>query len=99
MRSSSEHHWRFSDDVVAVYLAYHSDKLLGQSREQVSMTLGIKEGSMKMRVSNIQGVLSKSSAQSRKARDRYKTCPEPELRATVLGILLRAAEELAHGKA
>lgn len=92
MRSSDEHRWRFSDDVVAVYLAYHGDKLLGQSHKQVSAKLAIKEGSMKMRVSNILGVLSKSSAQSRKARDQYQNCPEPELRAIVQGILLRAAE-------
>ena len=92
MRSSNEHHWQFSDDVVAVYLAHHGDEALGQSRKQVSSKLGIKEGSMKMRESNILGVLSKSSAQSRKAREQYKNFPEPELRAIVQGILLRAAE-------
>ena len=92
MRSSNEHHWRYSDDVVAVYLAYHEDKLLGKSRKQVSKTLGIEEGSMKMRVSNIRGVLTKSSKQSREARELYKACPEPELRAIVLGILLRASD-------
>jgi hypothetical protein len=93
MRSNTEHHWLYSDDIVAVYLAYHGDKLLGQSRERVSMKLGIKKGSMKMRESNILGVLTQSSEQSRNAREKYKNFPEPELRAIVLGILLRASDE------
>jgi uncharacterized protein YqeY len=56
------------------------------------LTLGIKEGSMKMRESNILGVLTKSSKQSRNALEKYKDFPEPELRAIVLGILLRASD-------
>lgn len=81
MRSNNEHHWRFTDDVIAVYLAYHGDKLLGQSRKQVSMTLGIKEGSMKLRESNILGLMTNIAKQSCKAREQYKAVPEPELRA------------------
>jgi hypothetical protein len=93
MRSSTEHHWRFTDDVVAVYLAYHGDKLLGQSRKQASKALGIKEGSMKMRVSNILGILTQCSKQSANARTQYAGISELELRGITLGILMRASEE------
>lgn len=92
MRSSNEHHWRFTDDVVAAYLAFHGDKLLGQSLEQASITLGITKRSMKMRVSNILGILTKCTKQSGIVRDQYRGVPEPELRAIALGILMRAAE-------
>lgn len=98
MRSSTEHQWRYSDDVVAVYLAYHGDKQLGQSRRQISTTLGIKEGSMKLRVSNILGVMANIAKQSCKAREQCKNVTEPELRGMVLGILLRATDESASGK-
>jgi hypothetical protein len=97
MSSSDKHRWRESDDLVAFYLSRHSADQLGLSLSDVAEILSIRPGSMRMRMSNFQsqespGGLRNASKQTCAVFQSYGDRSEPELRAMVLGILLRARE-------
>jgi hypothetical protein len=97
MRSNNEHRWRESDDLVAFYLFRHGTDQLGVALSQVADVLGIELGAMNMRKSNFRsqespGGLANAAKQTRAIFEIYRNTPEIELRAMVLGVLMRARE-------
>ena len=94
MRSEHEHRWNELDDLVAFYFSRY-----GEQREwaDAAEALGIGLGSMKMRISNFRsqenpGGLANASKQTCAVFQSYRHLPEPELRAMVLGVLMRARD-------
>jgi hypothetical protein len=97
MRSSEEHRWKESDDLVAFYLSRHGADQFCLSLSEVAMILGISLGAMNMRMSNFQsqespGGVANASKQTRAVFQNYCKAPELELRGMVRGILMRARE-------
>lgn len=99
MRSSTEHRWTKSEDMVAFYLSRHGDSQLGLQLTEIAQRVGIKPGTMKMRMSNFRslepnaapGELNKPSRQTRAVFEEYGHMTEIELRPLILDILDRAS--------
>jgi hypothetical protein len=95
MRSSAEHRWTKSDDMVAFYLSRHGDSLLGFQLTEIAQRVGVKPGTMRMRMSNFRslepdvepGELNKPSMQTRTVFQEYSHMTEAELRPVILDIL------------
>ena len=89
MRSSEEHHWTVSDDIIAFYLSRHGDAQLGLGLPQVAEHVGITVGTLKMRMSNCRslennaasGELSKASRQTRTVFLDHSHMTEADLRS------------------
>jgi hypothetical protein len=97
MHSPKEHHWKESDDVVALYLSKYGDSGLGLAISDVAARLNIAIGAMKMRMSNFKsqsgsGGLANASRQTGEVYGTFHDTPEPELRSMVCGILMRAKD-------
>lgn len=58
MRSSQEHPWSESDDLIEFYLSRHGDSQLGIRLSEVAQSIGIGAGAMKMRMSNFRSLES-----------------------------------------
>ena len=89
MKQQKKHKWCENDDIIALYLTLHGSELLGTSRAKVSEKMGIKDGSMKMRISNFNGKFEHIAKQSINVFQKYEKLSEPELRSIVIGILAR----------
>lgn len=95
MRSSQEHRWSESDDLIAFYLSRHGDSQLGIRLPEVARRIGIGAGTLKMRMSNFRslesdpapGELSNASRQTRSVFQNHCHMTEAELRSLVLSVL------------
>ena len=89
-----KHQWTETDDIVALYLYRFGADDLPLGVAEISEKLGMKAGSLKMRIGNFQAIdgqggLSNAAIQSRKIYEAHAKAPKDELRTKVLSILER----------
>ena len=87
-----KHQWTEDDDIVALYLYRFGPDDLPLGIAEISEKLGMKAGSLKMRIGNFQAIdghggLSNAAIQSRKIYETHGTTSKDELRTKVLSIL------------
>jgi hypothetical protein len=87
-----KHQWTENDDIVALYLYRFGPDDLPFGIAKISETLGMKAGSLKMRIGNFQAIdgqggLSNAAIQSRKIYEVHAKASKDELRTKVLSIL------------
>ena len=88
----TNHEWKETDDLVALYLHRFGPERLGMSVHEISKRLAIDPGSMKMRVQNFRAIekgsgLAKYAAQSAEVFKRHQATTEQKLRTLAQGIL------------
>lgn len=89
---TSRHRWTQAEDIVAFYLSRFGDRKLQSRGVSIAATLGLKESSLAMRISNFRYIdkgsgLRHAALQSRQILESYRTVSEPSLRRTVEEIL------------